>query len=259
EPNRDVTERRRAEEARARLAALVESSDDAIIGKDLNGVITTWNPAAERMFGYPAQEAVGQSIRLIIPESHLDEEDTILNSIKRGESVQHFETIRCRKDGSCLPISATVSPIRNNAGVIIGASKIARDISDRKRAEAETQRAKRQAEFVARMAEVLSGSLDYEARLKDLTKLVVPSIADWAAVDVLEGDGHIRRVAVAHAHPTKTQLDTEIRRQHQDPTGPCNARQVIRTAKSVLVADMTDDLIVAATRGDEERARSMRA
>jgi K+-sensing histidine kinase KdpD len=152
----------------------------------------------------------------------------------------------------------TVSPIRNKAGVIIGASKIARDISDRKRAEAEAQRAQRQAEFVARMAEVLSGSLDYEARLKDLTKLAVPSIADWAAVDVLEGDGHIRRVAVAHADPTKTQLDTEIRRQHQDPTGPCNARQVIRTGKSVLVADMTDDMIVA-TKGDEERASLMRA
>ena len=109
------------------------------------------------------------------------------------------------------------------------------------------------------MAEVLSRSLDYEARLKDLTRLAVPSIADWAALDVLEGDGHIRRVAVAHAHPTKTQLDTEIRRQHQDPTGPCNARQVIRTGKSILVADMTDDTIVAATKGDEERARSMRA
>src|SRR5712691_5486907 len=272
----------------ALFRAIVESADDAITSTDLQETITSWNRAAERLYGYSAAEtigksnrmiippdryaeedavvrrlrsgeAVGQSIRLIIPDSHLDEEDTILNSIKRGESVQHFETIRCRKDGSCLPISVTVSPIRNKAGVIIGASKIARDISDRKRAEAETRRAKRQAEFVARMAEVLSGSLDYVARLKDLTKLVVPSIADWAAVDVLEGDGHIRRVAVAHADPTKTQLDTEIRSHHQDPTGPCNARQVIRTGKSVLVAEITDDMIVAAAKGDEERARLMRA
>ena len=181
---RDISSRKDSERNLARLAAIVESSNDAIIGKDLNGVITTWNPAAERIFGYSAQEAVGQSIRLIIPDGHQDEEDTILNSIKRGESVRHFETIRCRKDGSCLPISVTVSPIRNKAGVVVGASKIARDISDRKRAEAETQRAKRQAEFVARMAEVLSGSLDYEARLKDLTRLAVPSIADWAALDV---------------------------------------------------------------------------
>ena len=256
---RDISSRKDSDRNGARLAAIVESSDDAIIGKDLNGVITTWNPAAERMFGYTEREAVGQSIRMIIPEGHQDEEAMILYRIRRGESVRHFETIRCRKDGSCLPISVTVSPIRNKAGVIIGASKIARDISDRKRAEAETQRAQRQAEFVVRMAEVLSGSLDYEARLKDLTRLAVPSIADWAALDVLDGDGHIRRVAVAHADPTKTQLDTEIQRHHQDPTGPCNARQVIRTGKSVLVADMTDEMIVAATNGDEARARSMRA
>src|SRR3989442_14710701 len=110
------------------------------------------------MFVYTEREAVGQSIRMIIPEGHQDEEDTILY-IRRGESVQHFETIRCRKDGSRLPISVTVSPIRNKAGVIIGASKIARDISDRKRAEAETQRALRQAAFVAPMAEGVSGSL----------------------------------------------------------------------------------------------------
>ena len=256
---RDISSRKESERNGARLAAIVESSDDAIIGKDLNGVITTWNPAAERIFGYPAQEAVGQSIRLIIPESHQDEEDMILGSIKRGESVQHFETIRCRKDGSCFPISVTVSPIRNKAGVIIGASKIARDISDRKHAEAEAKRAQRQAAFVARMAEVMSGSLDYEARLKDLTRLAVPSIADWAAVDVLETDGHIRRVAVAHADPTKTQLDAEIQRHHEDPAGPCNARQVIRTGNSVLVEDIRADMIITAAKGDDERTRSIRA
>ncbi|HEY8134193.1 MAG TPA: PAS domain S-box protein, partial [Thermoanaerobaculia bacterium] len=256
---RDNSARKDSERNGARLAAIVESSDDAIIGKDLNGVITTWNPAAERMFGYTAREAVGQAIRLIIPERHQDEEDMILSRIKRGESVQHFETTRCRKDGSCLPVSVTVSPIRNKAGVIIGASKIARDISDRKRTEAEAQRARRQAEFVAQMAEVLSGSLDYEARLKDLTSLAVPSMADWAALDVLEADGHIRRVAVAHADSTKTQFDKENRPHHGDPTGPCNMRQVIRTGKSIAFAEITDDIIVAAAKGDEEPARLMRA
>src|SRR6186997_2628701 len=139
------------------LARLVESSDDAIVSKDLNGIIRSWNRAAERMFGYTASEAIGQSIRLIIPEDHQHEEDVILDRIRRGESVQHFETVRRRKDGHLLPISVTVSPIRDNAGVITGASKIARDISERKEAEALTQRVQRQAEFVARMAEVLSG------------------------------------------------------------------------------------------------------
>src|SRR5207244_4128017 len=154
--------RKDSERNGARLAAIVESSDDAIISKDLSGVITTWNPAAERMFGYTAEETVGQSIRLIIPESHQDEENEILDRIRRGKKVQHFETIRCRKDGSCLAISVTVSPIRNKDGVITGASKVVRDITDRKHAEAEALRALRQAEFIAQMAEVLSGPLDYE-------------------------------------------------------------------------------------------------
>src|SRR5262245_15066405 len=115
---RDISDRKKAERNGARLAAIVESSDDAIVGKDLNGVIVTWNPGAERLFGYKTAEAVGKSIRLIIPQSHQDEEDDILARIRRGESVRHFETVRCRKDGSCLPVSVTVSPIRNKAGVI---------------------------------------------------------------------------------------------------------------------------------------------
>jgi PAS domain S-box-containing protein len=256
---RDISARKDAERNGARLAAIVESSDDAIVSKDLNGVITTWNPAAERMFGYTAQEAVGQSIRLIIPDSHRDEENEILARIRRGEPVQHFETIRCRKDGSCLPISVTVSPIRNKAGVITGASKIVRDITDRKRAEAEAQRVQRQAEFIAQMAEVLSGPLEYEAKLKGLTDLAVPSLADWAALDVLEEDGHIRRLALAHSDPAKSQLDAEHRRRFEDPTAPFNTRQVIRLGKSSMCADVTDDMIVAAARGDDQRVRPMRA
>ncbi|HKC55143.1 MAG TPA: PAS domain S-box protein [Vicinamibacterales bacterium] len=256
---RDISGRKDAERNGSRLAAIVESSDDAIVSKDLNGLITTWNPAAERMFGYTAQEAVGRSIRLIIPESHQGEENEILERIRRGEQVQHFETIRCRKDGSCLPISVTLSPIRNAAGVIIGASKIVRDITDRKRAEAEAQRVQRQAEFIAQVAEVLSGPLEYEAKLKGLTDLAVPSLADWAALDVLEEDGHIRRLAIAHSDPAKSQLDTEHRRRFEDPTGPSNTRQVIRTGKSAMCADVTDDMIVAVAKGDQERVRPMRA
>jgi PAS domain S-box-containing protein len=225
----------------------------------LDGIVTSWNRAAERMFGYTANEAIGQSIRLIIPESHQDEEDTILDRIRRGESVQHFETSRCRKDGSCLPISVTVSPIRDKSGTIIGASKVARDISERKRAEELAQRTQREAEFVARMAEVLSGSLDYEARLRDLVELAVPAIADWAALDTVEPDGRMRRIAVAHADRGKTELGADVRRRHEDPLTPCNARQVIRKGKGVLLPEITDDLIVAAAQGDDKRVGLMRA
>jgi PAS domain S-box-containing protein len=255
---RDISARKDSERNGARLAAIVESSNDAIVGKDLNGIITTWNPAAEEMFGYTAAEAIGRSIGLIIPKDHQHEEKTILSRIRKGESVQHFETVRCRKDGTCLPISVTVSPIRNKAGQIIGASKIARDISDRKRAEAEAERAQRRTMFIARMAELLSASLDYEARLKDVTTLAVPALADWASLDILDADGHMRRLAVAHADPAKTQLDAETQQRHRDPTCIQNVRQVIRTGKSVLLEDVPDDLIVAAGKGDDERVRALR-
>jgi PAS domain S-box-containing protein len=122
------------------LAQVVESSDDAIVSKDLDGIITSWNRAAERMFGYTAAEAVGRSIRMIIPAGRQSEEDTVLTRIRAGKSVAHFETVRQRKDGSLLPISLTVSPIRDDAGRVVGASKIARDISDRKRADAAASR-----------------------------------------------------------------------------------------------------------------------
>src|SRR3954467_3333640 len=110
------------------LARVVESSDDAIVSKDLNGIILSWNKAAERMFGYTAAEAVGRSIRMIIPADRQGEEDMVLGRIRAGEAIQHFDTIRQRKDGTLIPISLTVSPIRDDTGRVIGASKIARDI-----------------------------------------------------------------------------------------------------------------------------------
>jgi PAS domain S-box-containing protein len=126
-----------SEEAARRLAAIVESSDDAIISKDLNGIVTSWNLAAERMFGYSAEEMIGASIRTIIPTERQSEEDRTLAIIRSGGRVDHFETVRRRKDGSLLTISLTVSPIRKADGTIVGASKIARDMTQLKGAEAE--------------------------------------------------------------------------------------------------------------------------
>jgi PAS domain S-box-containing protein len=131
----DITERKRAEEVRERLAAVVDSSDDAIISKTLEGTITAWNRGAERMFGYRASEAVGQSMLMLLPPERAGEEPEILARIGRGESLEHFETVRVRKDGRKIDISATISPIRDGSGAIGGISKIARDITDNKRAE----------------------------------------------------------------------------------------------------------------------------
>ena len=132
ESNRDISEMKRAQETQNRLAAIVESSDDAIVSKNLDGVITSWNQAAELIFGYTAQEAIGRHIGLIIPKDRIDEENYILARLRRGERIDHFETVRKRKDGKLLDISATISPVKDAQGRIIGASKVARDITQRK-------------------------------------------------------------------------------------------------------------------------------
>ena len=132
----DVTALKKAEEVNQRLAAIVESSDDGIIGKDLNGTITSWNDGAERIFGYSAAEVIGKSVTILMPPDRYDEEPGILARIRRGERIEHYETVRRRKDGSLVEISLTVSPITTAGGAIVGASKIARDITARKQAEA---------------------------------------------------------------------------------------------------------------------------
>jgi PAS domain S-box-containing protein len=132
---RDITRQRALEQEALRLAAVVNSSDDAIISKDLRGTIASWNPAAERIFGYTAAEAIGKSIRMLIPADRQHEEETVLARVCAGAMVDHFETVRVRKDGSLVNISLSVSPVRNSAGQIVGASKIARDVSTQKQLE----------------------------------------------------------------------------------------------------------------------------
>src|ERR1700723_2323698 len=131
----DVTEQKQAERATSLLAAIVDSSDDAILSKKLDGTITSWNQSAERLFGYKAEEAVGQHITLIVPGERRSEEEDILRRLEGGERVDHFETARKRKDGAYLDASLTISPIRDAVGRVIGASKVARDITERRQAE----------------------------------------------------------------------------------------------------------------------------
>ena len=132
----DITERELTATTSARLAAVVESSDDAIITKDLNGIIQTWNPGAERIFGYTQQEAVGKPITMLFPADRISEEERILEHIRRGEHIEHYESVRRRKDGSLLNVSLTISPLVDATGQIVGASKIARNITERKQTEA---------------------------------------------------------------------------------------------------------------------------
>jgi PAS domain S-box-containing protein len=141
---RDITREQKAEHAFRHLAAIVESSDDAILSKNLDGTITSWNNAAIRIFGYEAEEVVGRHITMLIPSDRLAEETEILSRLRRGDRVDHFETIRRCKDGRLLNVSLTISPIRDGKGKIVGASKIARDITEKKRSEAALHSAREQ-------------------------------------------------------------------------------------------------------------------
>ncbi len=149
----DVTEQKKGDAAVRQLAAIVESSDDAIIGKDLNGTVVSWNRGAERLFGYSAAQMIGQPILLLIPEEYQNEEPTILDRIRRGERIEHYETIRRRQNGTLVNVALTISPIRDATGKIVGASKIARNITDRTRAE-------QQSNFISQLTQQLSALTD---------------------------------------------------------------------------------------------------
>ena len=133
----DITDRQRAESFRRQMADLVESAEDGIVAKDLNGIVLSWNPGAEHLLGYRAEEIIGQPVRRLIPESRQDEETRILEQIRQGRPVAHFETVRRRRDGSLIDVSLTISPIRDHSGAVVGASKIMRDITSRKRHQEE--------------------------------------------------------------------------------------------------------------------------
>jgi len=166
---RDISEKRRAAAGERLLAGVIHSSDDAIVTKDLEGTITSWNPAAERMFGYTAEEAIGRSIRMIVPQELQQEEDTVLASIRAGGTVDHFETVRQRKDGTRLAISLTVSPIRDDAGTIVGASKIARDVTERVRLRQVAQEQAAINERLGQVGVVVAASLDRETIVQTVT------------------------------------------------------------------------------------------
>jgi PAS domain S-box-containing protein len=194
EVNRDITKKKQIElalretEERLRwIASIVEFSDDAIVSKNLDGIITSWNKGAERVFGYTAQETIGQPITIIIPKDRLDEERTILTRIRRGERIDHFETIRQRKHGSLIEVSLTISPVKNVDGKIVGASKIARDITEQKRAQ-------EQISTLAREAEHRSKNL-----LANVQAMV--NLSQAVAVDELKKaiEGRIQALANVHS------------------------------------------------------------
>jgi PAS domain S-box-containing protein len=202
---RDITERKLAEETRLRLAAIVESSDDAILSKDLNGTITSWNRAAERLYGYAAEEIVGRPVSVLIPPDHIDDFPTILERLRRGERIDHYETVRVTKDGRRLDVSLTISPLRNANGEIIGASKIAHDITDRKRTGVALAKQTERLRLLWEAASVLLTADDPDAMLRGLLAKIGPHLAVDTYFNFLVNDNRdALRLASCEGIPLET-------------------------------------------------------
>jgi PAS domain S-box-containing protein len=208
---------RDADLAHRRLAAIVESSDDSILGLDMNGIITSWNRGAERLYGYTAAEAVGQPVTIVVPPERIDDEERMLARLRTGDRVEQFETERVRKDRSRFDVSVTLSPIMDASGRMTGASKIARDITDRRRAErvreellererhalAEAVAAGDRLAFLAEISALLTSSLDYQETLDRAVHLALPRLGDYCNVLVEDEHGHLRHVAWGHVDRAK--------------------------------------------------------
>ena len=232
------------------LRAIVESSDDAIVSKDLNGFVTTWNRAAELMFGWTAGEMIGRSIRTIIPPDRQSEEDEVLASVRSGRKVDHFETIRMTKSGDLIPISLTVSPVYAADGTLIGASKVARDIRERRRLEAVGALKERRDALLAQVTAALTQSLDYEQTLRSIAQAAVPQIADWCAVDVVVEDGSVVRAAVAHVDPAMVPAMERVHAEFSEAGSTSSPERVISDARAAIMPAITDQMLQTAAGED---------
>ena len=231
---------RRQTQASRSLAAIVESTDDAIFAKSLDGVILTWNAGAERMYGYSAAEAIGRPVDMLVPPDHPGEIPAIVARLARGERIERYETVRRKKNGAIIDVSLTVSPIRDAVGRVAGASTIARDITDRRRVE-------RQQQFLIEAGDLFAASLAVESLLQGIAALLVPRLADWCAIDIVDDAGELQAVTVVHRDPAKVAL---ARRLQEETSADPRARQgrwrVINTGRAELLEDIPDELLVQA-------------
>jgi PAS domain S-box-containing protein len=238
----DITERKQAEETSARLAAIVESSEDAIISKDLDGVITSWNRGAERIFGYTASEVIGHPVTMLFPPNHHDEEPGILQRIRRGESVEHYETVRRRKDGKLLDISLSVSPVTNATGKVIGASKIARDITERKQTEKRIAADLQAITLLHDLGAQCARSLELTQCLdKIIETAIVITQADKGNIQLFDGKSGILEIAAQRGFEEPfLKFFAAVRSEEASVCAPA-----VRSAQRVIVEDVTQSDIFA--------------
>jgi PAS domain S-box-containing protein len=238
----------RAEDEREHFAQVVKSTRDAVLSKDLEGVLTSWNPAAERLYGYSAEEAIGQRISFLIPADHENEEQDILARIRRGEAVETYETERIRKDGVRIDVSLTISPIEHPGLGIVGASVIARDITAEKRRW-------RAQEFLVAATRDLDASLDFDRTARTIVEKAVPQLAELCVLDFIRRDGWVGDSIVAAAEPAAAPLLEEIRRNTPlDPHGEHPVAQVLRAGRPMVWRDLTSpDVMKTVVQSDEHR------
>jgi PAS domain S-box-containing protein len=237
-----------SEEELYRLAQVVLSTADAVLSKDLSGIVTSWNPAAARLYGYSDEEAIGQHISFLIPADHKNEEQEILARIRRGEVVETYETERIRKDGVRLDVSLTVSPIEHPQRGIVGASVIARDIT------AEVRRRRAQ-EFLVAATRGFDASLDFDRTARTIVETAVPELAELCVLDFVRRDGWIGDSVVGAAKPAAGALLEEIRRRTPlDPRCEHPVAQVLRAGRPMVWRDLTSPSGMAdVVQSDEHR------
>lgn len=241
----DIEAIKKGHEANEKLAAIVASSDDAIVGKDLNARITSWNKGAQKLYGYTLEEVIGKSITLLAPREKISETEEIMKKIKRGEKVDRFETTRVHKNGTVLNVSVTISPIKGSNGKIIGASIIARDITSRIRTEYNLK-------FLSEASKAFSSSLDFKSTLTNIAQLAVPKFADWCSITLKTNNG-LEQVAIAHVDPQKAKWARELSKKNPpNPNDKSGVPNVLRTGKSEIYPFITDKLLIESARNENE-------
>lgn len=241
-----------AERFRQHLAEVVRGTHDAVLSKDLDGVVTTWNPAAARLYGYTAEEAIGRHISFLVPPDHKDEEKRILDRVKRGERLETYETERLRADGARIAVSLTVSPIRSPLRGLIGASVVARDIT------AEMRRRRAQ-EFLVAASRLLDTSLDPVETARTIVSTAVPELAELCLIDFRRPDGWLGDSVVAAANPEMGERLERIRKESPlDPAGEHPVAQVLRLNQPMIWRDLKAPEVVDKVSQNEDHLQLMR-
>ncbi len=238
-----------AENEPYRLAQVVESTHDAVLSKDLDGFVTSWNPGAERLYGYKESEAIGTHVSFLVPADHKGEEQEILDRVRRGERVSTYETERIRKDGVRIDVSLTISPIEHPRHGIVGASVIARDIT------AEIRRRRAQ-EFLIAATRGLDASLDFDRTARTIVETAVPELAELCVLDFVRRDGWVGDSVVGARNPAAGRVLEEIRRRTPlDPRGEHPVAQVLRASRAMVWRDLTSPAVMAEVVQSEEHKR----